>query len=544
MADTVMAADTGGGGGGHGGGGGGGGDTGGGGGDLYSDLYVLVRDLDPSDGGGNGEPVLDANGQVIPIGLDTATGATFPIYYTEIAEGDFEIPPDQLIYVQEVELERANMARTTPEVIASALAEALEKIAAGTVISTDLAGRILVDGVTIDSPRENLALYQFIMTVGGSNSWPDVLANADANLPPQIVDLLESGWDPTGLLAGAFSKFTPVSMDAVLYEHSILGVNEVTGSGDTLQIDFFSFTDGINETYNHDRVAQYGDVWVQWFQDMDGDPSDLEAVQRTVLDAVWGSDADGDGVNDIGSGAAWKDEYVKLSADGLSLETFAATSAGVNDWTQAVEDSRAVIYFTHESVGSSAISAPASTDDTITGYSSGDYLTAWGGNDLVRGLQGNDILEGGDGNDTLVGGTGDDTLKGEAGDDVLRGGDGNDVLVGGAGRDTLQGDAGADIFRFFSVAEIGKAGGTRDVVRDFEQGLDLIDLSKIDPSADAGDQAFAFVADFTDTGVAEVRAVVSGTNTLVQLDADGDARADAIMVLTGVYALTASDFML
>ncbi len=63
-------------------------------------------------------------------------------------------------------------------------------------------------------------------------------------------------------------------------------------------------------------------------------------------------------------------------------------------------------------------------------------------------------------------------------------------------------------------------------------------------AADAGDQAFAFVADFTDTGVAEVRAVVSGTNTLVQLDADGDARADAIMVLTGVYALAASDFML
>jgi len=217
MVDRVMAADSAGGGGGGGGGGhggGGGGDTGGGGGDLYADLYVLVRDLDPSDGGGNGEPVLDANGQVIPIGLDTATGATFPIYYAEIAEGDFEIPPDQLIYVQEVELERANMARAPADMIAAALAEALAKIAGGTSITTDLSGRIAVDGALIDSPRENLALYQFIMTAGGSDSWTDVLANADANLPPQIVDLLQSGWDPTGLLAGAFSKFTPVSMDA------------------------------------------------------------------------------------------------------------------------------------------------------------------------------------------------------------------------------------------------------------------------------------------------------------------------------------------
>lgn len=517
---------------------------GGGGGDLYSDLWVVVRDLDPSDGGGDGEPVLDANGQVIPIGLDPATGATFPIYFTEVAEGDFEIPPDQLMYVQEVALERANMARAPADMIARALAEALAKIDAGTSITTDLSGRIAIDGVLIDSPRENLALYQFIMTAGGSSSWPEVLANAAANLPPAIADLLASGWDPTGLLAGAFSKFEPVSMDAVLYEHSILGVNEVTGSGDTLQIDFFGFTDGTAETYDHDRVGTYGDVWVRWFQDMDGDPTDLEAVQRTVLDAVWGSDGDGDGVNDIGSGADWKDEYVRLSADGQSLETFAATSAGVNDWTQAVEDSRAVIYFTHESVGAGAVAAPASTDDTIIGYSSPDYLTAWGGDDLVRGLQGNDILEGGDGNDTLAGGVGDDMLKGEAGNDVLRGGDGNDTLVGGAGRDVLQGDAGADIFRFAAVADIGQAAGTRDVVRGFEQGLDLIDLSRIDPSSDAGDQAFAFVASFTGTGVAELRAVAGSSTTLVQLDANGDAAVDATLVLNGVFALVASDFML
>ncbi len=517
---------------------------GGGGGDLYSDLWVVVRDLDPSDGGGNGEPVLDGNGQVIPIGLDTATGATFPIYFTEVAEGDFEIPPDQLAYVQEVSLERANMARAPAEMIAAALADALAKIENGTAITTDLSGRIAVDGVLIDSPRENLALYQLIMTAGGSDTWPEVLANADANLPPAIAALLASGWDPTGLLAGAFSKFEPVSMDAVLYEHSILGVNEVTGSGDTLQIDFFGFTDGITETYDHDRVAQYGDVWVRWFQDMDGDASDLEAVQRTVLDAVWGSDSDGDGVNDVGSGAYWKDEYVRLSADGLSLETFAATSAGVNDWTQAIEDARAVIYFTHESVAAEAVLAPASTDDTIIGYTSPDYLTGWGGDDLMRGLLGNDILEGGDGKDTLAGGKGDDVLKGEAGDDVLNGGDGDDVLVGGAGRDVLQGGAGADIFRFTSLADIGQAGGARDVIRDFAPGLDLIDIARIDPSAEAGDQGFEFVTTFTGANGAQVRAVVVNGFTQVQVDADGDKAVDATLVLSGVHVLTATDFML
>jgi hypothetical protein len=353
-ADIEVAAEDEGGGGGH--GGGGGGDIGG---DLFADLYVLLRDLDPSDGGGNGEPVLDGNGQSIPVGLDTASGDIFPIYYVEGAEGDFEIPADQLPYVQEVVLERANVARAPESVLEHALEEALGKLTEASAITVDPAGRLVADGATIDSPLENLALYKLIMTAGGANSWTDVLANAEANLPAQLVELLDTGWDPTGLLGGVFSKFVPVSLDAVLTEHSIVGVNEVTGSGDTLQIDYFSFTDGSAETYDYDRVARYGDMWVQWYQDMDGNPFNLEAVQRTVLDAVWGSDNDGDGVNDIGSGVDWVDEYITLSDDGLSFETVAATSAGVNDWAQAVEDARAVIFHFHESLGATEIPPPA-----------------------------------------------------------------------------------------------------------------------------------------------------------------------------------------
>ncbi len=353
MADSVILAAAEGGGG---GGGGGGGDTGG---DLYADLYVLTRDLDPANGGGNGEAVLDANGQTIPVGLDPVTQDIFPIYHVEGAEGDFEIPPDQLAFVQEVVLERANVARAPASVLEHALEEALGKLTAGTSITTDASGRIVVDGATIDSPLENLALYKQIMTAGGSNSWTEVQANAAANLPAQIVDLLASGWDPTGLLGGVFSKFAPVSLDAVLTEHSILGVNEVTGTGDTLQIDYFSFNQGNSEAYDYDRVARYGDLWMQWYQDMDGNPFTLEAVQRTVLDAVWGSDGDGDGVNDVGSGVNWIDEYIALSDDGLDYETVAATKSGVNDWAQAVDDARAVILHIHDSVGATEIPPPA-----------------------------------------------------------------------------------------------------------------------------------------------------------------------------------------
>lgn len=443
---------------GSGGNSGGGADTG----ELYGDLWVVTRDLDPTDGGGDGEPLLDSNGQIVPIGYNPTTGATFPIYLVASPEGDYEVPPDLLPFVQEIDLERANIVRSPDQVLATALEEALAKIEAGTEITTEASGRIMVDGVLIDSPRENFALYDFIMGNGGATSWTEVQANAAANLPQKLADLLASGWNPTGLLAGGFSKFAPVSMDAVITAHTLIDVNQVTGTGDTLNIDYFGFNDGTTETFNYDRVATYGDIWVQWFQDMDGDPSDLEAVQRTLLDAAWGSDNDGDGVNDVGSGVAWMDTYMALSADGLSYVMADGSGAGINDWAQSVEDARAAIYVLHESVGASEISAPESTDDVVTGSSYGDYISTWGGDDSVNALGGDDLVDGGDGNDTLNGGDGNDTLNGGAGDDELHGlagndllrGDsdndllfgelGNDILVGGTGSDGLMGGAGVD----------------------------------------------------------------------------------------------------
>ncbi len=493
---------------GHGGGGGGGGE-------LFADLYVLLRDLDPSDGGGNGEPVLDSNGQTIPIGLDTATGDTFPIYYVEGTEGDFEIPADLLPYVQEVVLERANLARSTPDVIAAALEEALAKIANGTVVATDASGRIVVDGATIDSPRENFALYQLIMNAGGSDSWTDVLANAATNLPTKIADLLASGWDPTGLVAGAFSKFVPISMDAVLTVNTFLDINEVTGTGETLQIDYFSFNNGTTEAFDYDRVERYGDLWVKWYQDMDGDPTDLEMVQRTLLDAVWGSDNDGDGVNDVGTGVNWTDEYITLSADGLSFETVAATNAGVNDWTQAVEDARSVIFHIHESVGAVEVAPPPVVNDTLTGFSSPDLLVGWGGDDLLSGLQGNDTLEGGDGRDRLI---------------------------GGQGADVLRGGAGADRF-IFMRADIG----TVDTVWDFSRAQrDMITLNRLDANtATVEDDAFAFIgyADFSGTA-GELRAVDLGGTQQIQGDVNGDGTADLVFDVRGTAPATADWFTL
>jgi Ca2+-binding RTX toxin-like protein len=63
------------------------------------------------------------------------------------------------------------------------------------------------------------------------------------------------------------------------------------------------------------------------------------------------------------------------------------------------------------------------------------------------------VLDGGNGNDTLLGGNGADTL------------------IGGTGNDILTGGKGGDVFVFAS-------GFGKDVITDFQVGLDRIQLSK------------------------------------------------------------------
>ncbi|SFJ12821.1 Hemolysin-type calcium-binding repeat-containing protein [Albimonas pacifica] len=536
----------------------------GGTGDLYGDLWVLTRDFDPSDGGGDGAPVLDENGQPIPIGWNPETGELFPIHLVEGTEGDWEVPPALEPYVQEVELERANIIRSPDSVVENALDEALGKIEAGTEIAADPSGRIAVDGVLIDSPRECLALYKLIMTAGGATSWTEAQANA-SELPAKLQDLLATGWNPTGLLAGVFNKFVPVDIDAVLTAHTLMEVNEVDSSGPTTTVDYYSFLQDGGEAFDYDRKATFGDVWVRWYQDIDGDPSDLEAVTRTLYDLAWGRDRNGDGINDVGSGVDWVDEALALTPDGLGYERVPATSAGVNDWAQSVEDHRAAIYVLHEFVGAEQVEAPGDEDELILGGPTADLLAGWGGDDTIIGYGGDDTLEGGDGDDILKANAGDDTLDGGRGEDVMRGGrgddvlyrgggadrmfggdgndrmaggfgadamdggDGDDRLVGGRGADRMIGGEGADRFVFMAPdAEVV------DVVEDFRARLgDLVHLARIDADASsAEDDAFGFIGYAAFSGDAgELRAVDLGRVQRIEGDVDGDGAADLVVEL-------------
>ncbi|MEP6017554.1 MAG: calcium-binding protein [Paracoccaceae bacterium] len=198
-------------------------------------------------------------------------------------------------------------------------------------------------------------------------------------------------------------------------------------------------------------------------------------------------------------------------------------------------------------------------DDSVLGSSDGEQITLGDGDDVARAKGGDDLIEGGQGNDTLAGnggadtafgGDGDDTffmgsqndtVFGGAGEDVINGGFSADVLDGGADDDRVRGDAGvdqinggdgddllvggtnADTFWFFDTDATGV-----DRIKDFEDGLDRVNLSDWGFASDADVFAIASAAggadqhtrlDFTDGSGGETRALVIENLDISDFDA-------------------------
>lgn len=111
----------------------------------------------------------------------------------------------------------------------------------------------------------------------------------------------------------------------------------------------------------------------------------------------------------------------------------------------------------------------------------------------------------------------------------------------------MAGGGGADDFVWQSVAE-----AQADHIRDFTPGSDRFDLSAIDlDAATPGHQGFRFIALAGFGQVAgELRFTadpalgLTGVEGDADGDADGDGLADFTLSLTGVFALSALDFLL
>lgn len=135
--------------------------------------------------------------------------------------------------------------------------------------------------------------------------------------------------------------------------------------------------------------------------------------------------------------------------------------------------------------------------------------------DLLTGTRDDDILLGKDGNDQIIG---------KKGDDIILGGRGNDLISGGLGQDQLSGGAGRDIY-IYNIVDHSKPNSPDTIINfGFSKEADKIDLSRI-ISKD-----LVFIDDKPFSGISgEVRF----EDSILELDANGDAKSDLSVVITG-----------
>jgi len=233
-------------------------------GEDYGDLWVVLRD-------GNGVPMLDSNGCLQPVAADGAT-----LFMDYIAEEDAcELPLEFVDLVQEVEFGRLSVVRSPDFVLESSLAEAMNSINSAKVIVLDASGRLLltrdvvIDGVTteitkaVDSPLENLALYQQMMLNGflpGLNKDFSFLgdlgylqcASGPGTENPAAETLSHDDFNQAAaFLAAGADKTGTISLDMMVTVNNWLGLNE-DSDGNQAYYDF--------GTYGHSAQNRYADI--------------------------------------------------------------------------------------------------------------------------------------------------------------------------------------------------------------------------------------------------------------------------------------------
>jgi len=201
--------------------------------------------------------------------------------------------------------------------------------------------------------------------------------------------------------------------------------------------------------------------------------------------------------------------------------------------------------------GSGGLDAVETSLTTYTLSDGVENLTYTGNNAFTgNGNALNNVVTGANGGDTLSGLDGNDTLNGDAGNDTLNGGIGADTLNGGAGVDRMTGGDGADIF-IFNDDETG-TNANRDVIIDFVQGTDKIDIEAVDANRSVisllTDQDFTFIGsnNFTGNGAGQLRYSQVGGQTIIEgrsLNFFGTGTTSFQIALNGLVNLTAADFI-
>ena len=266
----------------------------------------------------------------------------------------------------------------------------------------------------------------------------------------------------------------------------------------------------------------------------------------------------GTGFNDLWGGSGW--DWFTMSSRGSSgfsddlILDFTLDEDQVNVSAWGVSDfSQVKALLGKDSTGSATLNAFYSGYDhllTIDGVApeeliSSDFVYSNSGAKNQTGTTYSDVMFGSRSADILRGSSGNDILLGGIGNDRLEGGSGIDELIGGAGKDVLVGGSNADFFVFSAASETQPGASYRDCISDFQKGSDKIDLSDIDARPDvSGNQAFTFINKSAFSSPGQVCYSQSNGNTIVSGNTDFDSSAEFQIELTGLYTLSAADFVL
>jgi Ca2+-binding RTX toxin-like protein len=380
-------------------------------------------------------------------------------------------------------------------------------LGAVTISGSAVIGATLVASHTVTDAdgMPNPVSYRWQSSINGS-TWTDIAGASAANFTVADSQLVGSLLRVRMSFVDGFGTAETVNSSATA---AVAGSSVINGT---------AAADNLVGTVNDDQIYGFG-----------GNDTLAGGLGKDTLDGGSGNDTMSGGPGDDTYFVdSLNDVIVENAAEGIDLVVSGSVTLTLGN---NIENATLV--------GSAGIGVYGNgLDNVITGNSAGQW---------IQGLAGNDTLFGMGGNDNLLGGAGDDWIDGGSGNDTMSGSTGNDTLRGGTGVDSLEGGTGNDVFDFDDISESGVGVGLRDIIADFVQGQDRIDLNTIDAnSGSSGNQDFSFIGTADFSAAAQVRYFTSAGSTILQANIGGSNNnvVDFEIQLTGTFTLLITDLSL
>ena len=365
---------------------------------IFGDQWVIVRDLSAAEDGApiyfnwdwpdeayNAEGDFDPPVGVYPTGYSIGSagnGCVQPVSYDPIEmDEQFELPGDSGVshydsygrerlptylipldpeckipvtyestwgsHVMEAESGRFNISRSPQAVMDAAYAEVLNTINQASEFALDPAGRLMMvlldeDGLpywkTIDSPSENLALYQKLLWDGCFTATADVALTQMAQLSADGFDYLVCADDAVAedpddedflraaaFLAGAGDKTGRITVDLVAYLNNRLAVNDIIWTANKKEIQSIGYYDF--QGFAYDRSGTHFNTVATLLQPHTENPAETQfdtTLAVYIYDKIFTHD--------------WPTGNTSAAAD---------MNTPIVNFVRAADDSLAIIYYIH-----------------------------------------------------------------------------------------------------------------------------------------------------------------------------------------------------